>query len=101
MPLLCVIPCTYVGHDCLYKGGREYLDVLEGALWLQDQQGVDDDRIGIYGLSYGGLNCLQALARNSSIFKVARYEVLEVKSSHKLTYYYFWVAAPSHPATVA
>eukprot|EP00935_MAST-01C_sp_MAST-1C-sp1_P001667 g1667.t1 len=51
-----------------WQGASEYQDVLAGAKWLGQQPGVDASRIGIYGLSYGGLNTLQALSRNSDVF---------------------------------
>jgi dipeptidyl aminopeptidase/acylaminoacyl peptidase len=53
-----------------WLGGSEYQDVLAGARWLQRQPVVDPQRIGIYGLSYGGLLTALGLARNSDVFKV-------------------------------
>lgn len=53
-----------------WHGGSEYQDVLAGAKWLQKQSYVNPNRIGIYGLSYGGLLTALALARNSDVFKV-------------------------------
>ncbi|MFL5296446.1 MAG: S9 family peptidase [Phenylobacterium sp.] len=50
-------------------GAIEYTDVLAGARWLQGQPGVEADRIGIWGGSYGGLLTGLALARNSDVFK--------------------------------
>lgn len=50
------------------RGNSEYQDVLAGAQYLQSRSDVDSKRIGIYGLSYGGLLTAQALARNSDIF---------------------------------
>ncbi len=52
-----------------WHGGSEYNDVLAGAKWLQRQPSIDPNRIGIYGLSYGGLLTALALAKNSDIFK--------------------------------
>jgi dipeptidyl aminopeptidase/acylaminoacyl peptidase len=49
-------------------GNSEYQDVIAGAQYLQSRPDVDAKRIGIYGLSYGGLLTSQALARNSDIF---------------------------------
>src|SRR5438067_7602204 len=49
-------------------GNAEYQDVVAGATYLQSRPDVDASRIGIYGLSYGGLLTAQALARNSDIF---------------------------------
>ena len=50
-------------------GNAEYQDVLAGAKYLQTRPDVDPDRVGIWGLSYGGLLTAQALARNSDVFK--------------------------------
>jgi len=52
------------------RGAAEYQDVLAGARYLQSRPEVDPDRIGKWGLSYGGLLTAMALARNSDIFKV-------------------------------
>ncbi len=51
------------------RGNAEYQDVLAGGKYLQSRPDVDPDRIGIWGLSYGGVLTSQALARNSDIFK--------------------------------
>ncbi len=50
-------------------GNSEYQDVLAGGKYLQSRADVDPNRVGIWGLSYGGLLTSQALARNSDIFK--------------------------------
>jgi dipeptidyl-peptidase 4 len=50
-------------------GNAEYQDVVAGGKYLQTRPDVDPNRIGIWGLSYGGLLTSQALARNSDIFK--------------------------------
>jgi dipeptidyl-peptidase-4 len=52
------------------RGNAEYQDVLAGGKYLQTRADVDAGRIGIWGLSYGGVLTAQALARNSDIFKV-------------------------------
>jgi dipeptidyl aminopeptidase/acylaminoacyl peptidase len=52
------------------RGNAEYQDVVAGAKYLQSRADVDPGRIGIWGLSYGGVLTSQALARNSDIFKV-------------------------------
>jgi dipeptidyl aminopeptidase/acylaminoacyl peptidase len=49
-------------------GNSEYQDVVAGAKYLQSRADVDPKRVGIWGLSYGGLLTAQALARNSDIF---------------------------------
>ena len=51
------------------RGNSEYQDVVAGAKYLLGRADVDTARLGIYGLSYGGLLTSQALARNSDIFK--------------------------------
>ncbi len=50
------------------RGNSEYQDVLAAAKYLQGRADVDPKRVGIWGLSYGGLLTSQALARNSDIF---------------------------------
>jgi dipeptidyl aminopeptidase/acylaminoacyl peptidase len=50
------------------RGNSEYQDVVAGAKYLQARADVDPTRVGIWGLSYGGLLTAQALARNSDIF---------------------------------
>jgi dipeptidyl aminopeptidase/acylaminoacyl peptidase len=52
------------------RGNAEYQDVLAGGKYLQQHPNVDPERIGIWGLSYGGVLTGQALARNSDIFKM-------------------------------
>jgi dipeptidyl-peptidase 4 len=52
------------------RGNAEYQDVLAAGKYLQNRPDVDPERIGIWGLSYGGVLTAQALARNSDIFKV-------------------------------
>jgi dipeptidyl aminopeptidase/acylaminoacyl peptidase len=51
------------------SGNAEYQDVLAAGRYLQTRADVDPARIGIWGLSYGGVLTAQALARNSDIFK--------------------------------
>jgi dipeptidyl-peptidase 4 len=50
------------------RGNSEYQDVLAAGKYLQTRPDVDSKRVGIWGLSYGGLLVAQALARNSDIF---------------------------------
>ena len=63
------------GHDFHHPdhagptGAAEYKDVLAGAKFLQHVKGVDAQRIGMWGGSYGGYLTALALARNSDIFK--------------------------------
>ena len=56
--------------DTGMRGAAEYQDILAGAKYLQGRPEVDPERIGKWGLSYGGLLTAMALARNSDIFKV-------------------------------
>jgi dipeptidyl aminopeptidase/acylaminoacyl peptidase len=50
------------------RGNAEYKDLLAAGKYLQTRADVDPGRIGIWGLSYGGVLTAQALARNSDIF---------------------------------
>jgi dipeptidyl aminopeptidase/acylaminoacyl peptidase len=50
------------------QGNAEYQDIVAGAHYLRMRPDVDPKRIGIWGLSYGGLLTAQALARNSDLF---------------------------------
>jgi dipeptidyl aminopeptidase/acylaminoacyl peptidase len=50
------------------RGNAEYQDVVAAARYLLGRADVDPKRVGIWGLSYGGLLTAQALARNSDMF---------------------------------
>src|SRR5688572_22794490 len=50
------------------RGNAEYRDVLAAGKYLQRREDVDPKRVGIWGLSYGGILTAQALARNLDIF---------------------------------
>lgn len=50
------------------RGNAEYQDVLAAGQYLQSRPDVDPKRVGIWGLSYGGVLTAQALARNSDVF---------------------------------
>ncbi|WP_104023527.1 S9 family peptidase [Gemmatirosa kalamazoonensis] len=50
------------------RGNAEYKDVLAAGKYLQSRPDVDPTRVGIWGLSYGGVLTAQALARNSDLF---------------------------------
>jgi dipeptidyl aminopeptidase/acylaminoacyl peptidase len=51
------------------RGASEYQDIVAAGKFLQKQSFVDQDRIGLWGGSYGGLLTAQGLAQNSDIFK--------------------------------
>jgi dipeptidyl aminopeptidase/acylaminoacyl peptidase len=50
------------------SGNSEYGDVLAAGQYLHARPDVDPRRVGIWGLSYGGVLTAQALARNSDLF---------------------------------
>ena len=50
------------------NGSAEYQDILTAGLYLRDREDVDPARIGLWGLSYGGILTAQGLARNSDVF---------------------------------
>jgi dipeptidyl-peptidase-4 len=58
-----------IAPDTGRRGASEYQDVVAGAKYLQGRPEVDPDRVGLWGLSYGGLLTALGLARNSDIFK--------------------------------
>ncbi|HSH45148.1 MAG TPA: prolyl oligopeptidase family serine peptidase [Longimicrobiales bacterium] len=50
------------------RGSAEYQDVRTAGEYLRDRADVDADRIGLWGLSYGGILTAQGLARDSDLF---------------------------------
>jgi dipeptidyl aminopeptidase/acylaminoacyl peptidase len=51
-----------------HMGSVELEDLRDGVEWLVDNHGVDRDRIGVYGGSYGGFLTLMALFNESDLF---------------------------------
>jgi dipeptidyl aminopeptidase/acylaminoacyl peptidase len=49
-------------------GNTEYQDILAAGKYLQSRRDVDPERVGLWGLSYGGILTAQGLARNSDVF---------------------------------
>jgi len=58
------------GHH-MDLGGDDYLDVAGGADYLKTLGYVDPDRIGVWGLSYGGFLTLQAVTVTPNLFRCA------------------------------
>ena len=52
-----------------HMGGKDLDDQVDGAKYLVNSQGIDKDRIGIYGGSYGGFITLMALFNSPDTFK--------------------------------
>lgn len=50
------------------EGNTEYRDILAAGRYLHGRDDVDPDRVGLWGLSYGGILTAQGLARNSDLF---------------------------------
>lgn len=44
-----------------WMGGRDLADHVDASKWLQKEYGIDPERIGLYGGSYGGFMTLMAL----------------------------------------
>jgi dipeptidyl aminopeptidase/acylaminoacyl peptidase len=57
--------------DYMDMGGKETQDVAAGADYLKTLDYVDPDRIGVYGLSYGGFMTLQAVTTTPTLFRCA------------------------------
>jgi dipeptidyl-peptidase 4 len=47
----------------------EYRDIIAAGRWLAARADVDPARVGVWGLSYGGILTTQGLAENSDVFK--------------------------------
>ena len=50
------------------EGNTEYRDIKAAGEYLRDRDDVDPARIGLWGLSYGGILTAQGLARDSDLF---------------------------------
>jgi dipeptidyl aminopeptidase/acylaminoacyl peptidase len=51
-----------------HMGGKDLSDQVDGARYLVQQHGIDAQRIGIYGGSYGGFITLMALTTQPGVF---------------------------------
>lgn len=51
------------------QGSSEYQDIYAAGQYLQSRPDVDSARVGLWGLSYGGLITAMGLSRNSDLFK--------------------------------
>lgn len=52
-----------------YMGGKDLDDEVDAAHWLVKELGIDSNRIGMYGGSYGGFMTLMALFTQPTVFK--------------------------------
>lgn len=52
-----------------HMGGKDLSDQVDGAKYLVKEHGIDEERIGIYGGSYGGFITLMALFKEPKTFK--------------------------------
>ncbi len=52
-----------------YMGDKDLTDQVDGARYMVENNGVDPERIGIYGGSYGGFITLMALFTTPDVFK--------------------------------
>ncbi|UZD23364.1 S9 family peptidase [Algoriphagus halophytocola] len=52
-----------------HMGGKDLSDQVDGVKYLIENHGVDPDRVGLYGGSYGGFITLMALFNASDTFK--------------------------------
>jgi len=57
--------------DFMDMGGKPTEDVAAGADYLKTLPYVDPDRIGVWGLSYGGYMTLQAITTTPTLFRCA------------------------------
>jgi acetyl esterase/lipase len=52
-----------------HMGGKDLSDHIDGARWLVEEFGIDSNRMGIYGGSYGGFITLMAMFTEPDVFK--------------------------------
>ncbi len=52
-----------------HMGGKDLEDQIDGAKFLVEKQGIDKNRLGIYGGSYGGFMTLMAMFTTPGTFK--------------------------------
>ncbi len=52
-----------------HMGGRDLADQVDGARYLVEHEGIDPERVGIYGGSYGGFITLMALFTAGDTFR--------------------------------
>ena len=52
-----------------FMGGKDLTDHVDGANWLVKKYGIDANKIGIYGGSYGGFITLMSLFTAPDVFK--------------------------------
>ncbi len=52
-----------------HMGGKDITDNIDGAKYLAEEQGIDADKIGIYGGSYGGFVTLMSMFTYPKTFK--------------------------------
>ncbi|MFN8353444.1 MAG: prolyl oligopeptidase family serine peptidase [Spirosomataceae bacterium] len=52
-----------------FMGGKDLTDHLDAAKYLTEKQGINPNRIGIYGGSYGGFITLMAMFTTPDVFK--------------------------------
>ena len=52
-----------------HMGGKDLSDQVDGAKYLVEEHGIDADRIGIYGGSYGGFITLMGMFTSPGTFK--------------------------------
>ncbi|WMI70202.1 prolyl oligopeptidase family serine peptidase [Mangrovimonas sp. YM274] len=62
------------GRDCrtgIYRhmGGKDLSDQVDGVQYLINNYGIDKDKVGIYGGSYGGFITLMAMFNEADTFK--------------------------------
>lgn len=52
-----------------HMGGKDLSDQIDGKKWLVENHGIENDKVGIYGGSYGGFITLMAMLTNPEEFQ--------------------------------
>ncbi|MCK5146408.1 S9 family peptidase [bacterium] len=83
------------GRDCrtaIYRsmGGKDLSDQVDGAEYLINECGVNPEKIGIYGGSYGGFITLMAMFKESDKFAAGA----ALRSVTDWAHYHHWYTSP-------
>ncbi|MEF8802444.1 MAG: prolyl oligopeptidase family serine peptidase [Halolamina sp.] len=79
------------------RGTDEMTDIARGADYLRDLEYVDDDAVGMWGLSYGGYAALQLLGTRPEAFDVA----VNIAGLADLEQYRDWAEETKYPGAAS
>jgi dipeptidyl aminopeptidase/acylaminoacyl peptidase len=80
-----------------HRGDHEMADIVAGADYLRDLEYVDEDAVGMWGISYGGYAALQLLGTDPGAFDVA----VNIAGLADLELYRDWAEETKYPSTAS